>query len=331
MKPIAVLLLALSLSAHATPADLPGSADHPLLQRFQGAWLVGYRQQAFEALQWAAGPEVKDWDHLKNVSDFEGRVTRLSYLAPMGKTPLEVFRNHEQALVAAGFQTLWRCDRQCDKTFWTWQRHLKPQDGLSYLDATTTTQKGARYSVRSAVTGDDSVRLWTGRLARADGQQVVVQLMVSNAVNELTDRAAAWVQILEPAEMQTGQVVVNAQALGSALAQTGKVALYGLLFDTGKTALRPESTAQLEQMADALKAQPAVNVLIVGHTDNVGSIDANLALSLGRAQAVVAALTQRGIAAPRLQARGVANFAPVASNAAEEGRAKNRRVEMVVR
>ena len=83
-------------------------------------------------------------------------------------------------------------------------------------------------------------------------------------------------------------------------------------------------------MVAALKAQPALKVLIVGHTDNVGAVDANLTLSQGRAQAVVAALVPRGIAAGRLQGRGVANFAPLASNATEEGRARNRRVEMVL-
>ena len=83
-------------------------------------------------------------------------------------------------------------------------------------------------------------------------------------------------------------------------------------------------------MVAVLKAQPAVKVFIVGHTDNVGGLDANVKLSQGRAQAVVAALTQRGIAANRLAAHGNANYAPVASNASEDGRAKNRRVEMVL-
>jgi outer membrane protein OmpA-like peptidoglycan-associated protein len=102
------------------------------------------------------------------------------------------------------------------------------------------------------------------------------------------------------------------------------------LFDTGKTELKPDSNAQLDQMAAVLKAQPALKVFIVGHTDNVGGLDANLKLSQGRAQAVVAALTQRGIAASRLLAHGNANYAPVASNAGEDGRARNRRVEMVL-
>ena len=71
----------------------------------------------------------------------------------------------------------------------------------------------------------------------------------------------------------------------------GKIALYGLLFDTGKTELKPESKAQLDAMAELLKSQPALKAWIVGHTDNVGGFEANEKLSLARAQAVVAALT----------------------------------------
>ena len=84
-------------------------------------------------------------------------------------------------------------------------------------------------------------------------------------------------------------------------------------------------------MAKLLKAEAGLRVFIVGHTDNQGGVDDNLALSRHRAEAVAAALaTEYGIDARRLSARGVANFAPLATNADEAGRAKNRRVELVV-
>lgn len=330
MKTIALCaaLLAGSAACAQTPPDLKGSQDHPLLQRFEGAWLVGYQQQGFGATQWPRSSKIKDWDHLAEVVDFEGRITRLAYITPKGKTPLEVFRNHEQALAAAGFQTLWRCETKCDDSYWRWHRHLKPQEGMSFLDAGIENRTGGRNNVSRPVSGED-VRLWVGQLPRPEGDAVRVQLISSAAVNPGTERAATWVQILEPAEMQTSQVVVNAQQLSGTLGQVGKVALYGLLFDTGKAALKPESKGQLNEMAALLKAQPALKVFIVGHTDNVGNFDANRALSLARAQAVVAALTQAGIAADRLSAQAAANFAPVASNASEAGRAKNRRVELV--
>ena len=102
--------------------------------------------------------------------------------------------------------------------------------------------------------------------------------------------------------------------------------------DTGQAVLRPESTAQLAEMAGALKAAPALKVYIVGHTDNQGELQGNSTLSQKRADAVVAALSSKyGIAPARLLGRGVANLAPLASNDSEAGRAQNRRVELVVR
>ena len=130
--------------------------------------------------------------------------------------------------------------------------------------------------------------------------------------------------------MPAGQVTVDANALQAGLQAEGKIALYGIFFDTGKAALKPESAPQLEQMGKLLQSQPALNVYVVGHTDNQGVLEANLVLAQQRAQAVAMALsTTCKINAKRIIAKGVANLAPVASNATEEGRARNRRVELV--
>jgi outer membrane protein OmpA-like peptidoglycan-associated protein len=104
----------------------------------------------------------------------------------------------------------------------------------------------------------------------------------------------------------------------------------GIFFDTGKSELKPESAAAVGEVAKLLKADAALKVYVVGHTDNVAALELNLRLSQARAEAVMQALmSQHGIAAARLAARGVGPLAPVASNDNEEGRAKNRRVELV--
>ena len=113
---------------------------------------------------------------------------------------------------------------------------------------------------------------------------------------------------------------------------TGHAAAYGSHFDTDKAEIKPGSEKSLEEIARLLKQDPKLTLLVVGHTDSTGDIPHNMALSEGRAKAVVAALTgTHGIAAARLSAFGCGPLAPVASNDTDEGRAKNRRVELVKR
>ncbi len=108
------------------------------------------------------------------------------------------------------------------------------------------------------------------------------------------------------------------------------MALYGIYFDTDKAELKPESEPTLVEISKLLKADAKLKLFVVGHTDNVGTFDHNLKLSQASAAAVVAALTKKhGVAAARLTPFGAGPTSPVASNAAEAGRAKNRRVELV--
>ena len=126
------------------------------------------------------------------------------------------------------------------------------------------------------------------------------------------------------------QVVASAELFGSGLKATGHVEVPGIFFDTAKADLKPESDAAVAEVAKLLKAEPSLKVYVVGHTDNVSTLDVNLKLSQARADAVVQALVAKhGIAAARLVGRGVGPLAPVASNDAEDGRARNRRVELV--
>lgn len=137
--------------------------------------------------------------------------------------------------------------------------------------------------------------------------------------------------IVEQEEM-TQEIVADAEAWKNDLASAGHVAIYGITFDTDKATIKPESGPTLAEMAKLLKSNTALNVFIVGHTDSAGTYEHNLQLSQERAKAVVAALvSQHSIATARLTAVGVGPLAPVASNDSEEGRAKNRRVELVKR
>lgn len=133
-------------------------------------------------------------------------------------------------------------------------------------------------------------------------------------------------------EAMVQEVVANAAALKQGLEASGHVEVPGILFDTGKATLKPESDAALGECAKLLAGSPRLAVYVVGHTDNQGGLVSNMSLSAARADAVVKALVARFRVDPaRLAPFGAGPYAPVASNAAEAGRAKNRRVELVAR
>jgi len=125
------------------------------------------------------------------------------------------------------------------------------------------------------------------------------------------------------------EVTADASSLKDELEKSGHVAVYGILFDTGKATLQPASDEPLNQVLQLLQQDESLKLMIEGHTDNVGAAPTNLALSDKRAQAVRDWLVSKGIAADRLTAKGYGASKPVADNNTDEGRAKNRRVELV--
>ncbi len=155
-----------------------------------------------------------------------------------------------------------------------------------------------------------------------DGAEIWINVSMSIAEEYL-------VRMIEKGTLKQ-EIVADAAALGAGLKAEGRIAVYGIHFDTGKADIKPDSEPTLAEIAKMLKAQPALKLHVVGHTDNVASLELNLKLSKARAEAVVQALSVRhGVAAARLIPHGVGPVAPVASNDGEAGRAKNRRVELV--
>ena len=137
------------------------------------------------------------------------------------------------------------------------------------------------------------------------------------------------VEIIEKEAMKQ-EIVADAKFMADGISSTGHVAIYGIYFDFNKSDIKPESEPALNEIAKFLSGNPNLKVFIVGHTDNVGGIDYNMKLSQARADAVVKALTTKYKVNPQsLKAYGVGQLAPVAPNKTEEGRAKNRRVELV--
>jgi OmpA-OmpF porin, OOP family len=153
----------------------------------------------------------------------------------------------------------------------------------------------------------------------------------ANCTGAFNKQTTVWVVRVEPKAREERMIALSANDMARSIDADGRVALYGIFFDTGKADIKAESKASLDQIGELMKQRADLKLHVVGHTDNVGGVDSNMALSKRRAESVVAALTSNyGVNRARLTGNGVASLAPVKSNTTEEGRAKNRRVELVL-
>jgi OmpA-OmpF porin, OOP family len=321
----ATLLLSVGAAAQT---EVAGAKDFPLIKRYEGSRLIGYDSRSFDTVKLLLG-KLKLGDNgqpaVDAVREVEGRHTRLLYLAPPERSALEVFRNYEADLAAKGFAVLYKCsgEEACESFGAEIYRILYPP--------TAALQNNELSKVAFNVPAEPHYLAAT--LARPEGQ-VSVSLYVAvdrgNAFPETKDRVAVLLDVVEDKPMEAKMVTVDAATMAKDIAATGRVALYGLYFDTDKAELKPESAPSLAEIGKLLKAQPDLKVYIVGHTDNVGGFDYNMSLSQRRAKSVVDQLIQSyGISPDRLKPAGAGLIAPVASNDDEAGRGKNRRVEIV--
>lgn len=321
--------------------DVSGAKDHPLIKRFTGSWLVGYQQIGFDAAAFPSRFGLEGMNELIEPISVEGQITRLLYLAPPGKRPYEVQKNYVAALKAAGYKETLSCagEEKCESTSYGLKDGMEEMQILDFGKAANANPalKDILYRVDNGgnIFGEHGKhqQMSVGTLSLG-GKTATI--LVSSDKHYSGDITVSYIQIVQPDDMPMGQVSVDLNGLqtkdtiSAAVSAQGKVAIYGVYFDTGKAEIKPESKAQLAEMGKYLQENRNQKVFIVGHTDNQGSFSTNQKLSLDRAKAVAAYLTrEHGIAADRLLAQGVANLAPIGSNKSEDGKAKNRRVELV--
>lgn len=323
-------------SISATAADVPGSSDVLGLKRYEGAEIIGYRAEGFGELTYPASRIIFDSGKIKSgkLEHAEGKHTRLLYRLPIGRSTLEVVRNYRNDLTAAGAKVIWECaTAACENTNteatpdgrWYAQGILYDQPHILEGGAVTTYAFGgprdARYlAMRVPPNGPNGERLVS----------IYAAIEGSRTIDANAGHMLVLVDVIEKAQMDQRMVLMTADKMAADIASSGKVALYGIYFDTGKSELKPESDAVLKEIGKLLSGNAALKLLVVGHTDNVGSFDSNLDLSQRRSAAVAKEIATRfNVPAARLRGLGVASASPVASNDTEEGRAKNRRVELV--
>ena len=300
------LLLALSLlaptSAGAQTRDVAGSRDFAGIGRFAGSVISGYQVRDFDAARMQAAP-FKDGQPA-DARRLEGKITRIAYRTNPGPSILEVSRNFETQLAKAGFEKLLGCDTDAC-------------GGIPFVEAIDA------LPIPQMWMDGFNYRYFAGRKTEG-GRETWASVIVSENNRDIY----AQLTIAETREIENK--MVDAAAMAKGLGETGRIALYGIYFDTDRAEVKPESRPTLEQIAKLLTSQVSLNVFIVGHTDNQGPFAYNLDLSRRRAEAVAAELVKNyRIGAPRLRTAGVGLLAPVGSNATEAGRALNRRVELV--
>jgi OOP family OmpA-OmpF porin len=327
LRPLLALLCLVSVAQSAFAAldfrEVKGAKDHPLLSRFEGSKLIGYKVAQFEQADLPGSrPFFKNNQVVvDNLLKPEGKYTRIAYVFAKDRSGLEVFRNYQAAIAKAGMKVLYMCEKEaCGALDSYYKSSYLLRDGFltgsDFHNAFNAGLAEPRYLVAQGT--------------QPDGSVVHVALLVAPPLRDYFGGVS--LQIVESKPMETGKVVatLNAGDMARSIATSGKVAVYGVYFDTDKTAVKPQSNATLAEMAKLLQQDKALKVHIVGHTDNQGAAAHNMELSQKRAEAVVKLLaTDYKIDARRLSAKGVGAYAPVASNDADAGREKNRRVELV--
>lgn len=325
-----ILVVVAALAAFPLDAaDLPQSKDHPLLGRVGGTEIVAYDSKRFDSVAFQTST-FKEYDlereqrvFTQPASVVEGARTTIWYEGA-SLSALEIVRQYQSELAGKGFEILY--DSSKDPAAGDFTNFLAP-----FSDNVPRTNRSS-YVLYAA--SDSTVRSTTLKRSGDAGETWVSIIAVDWAQPDETYKAVqgayAAVDVVDVAGMKKDIQFVSAGDMQKALDAAGKVALYGIYFDTNQATLKAESKPTLDEIARLLAADPALKVHVVGHTDNQGGLESNLSLSKRRAEAVRNALiSHHGIAAERLAANGVSYLAPVASNADEAGRAKNRRVELV--
>ncbi len=316
MRLVALIVLAGLAAAPARALELPLP---------QGARLAGGESDALDSLSLPVGP----WkDGQIEVYATEGAVTRQAWTLPRsGLTTLQVMAPLRDALEKAGYEILYACkDVDCGGFDFRYQLPLLPEPEM-HVDLGDFRYLAARREAEGAA---DFVSLTVSRGADA---RFVHITRVGEPISVTQAEVPVEVALPDPGAAPVPEAAHGAaeETLAARLEAEGHAVLDDLRFATGSSALEETLFPSLVELGGWLDARPGTRVILVGHSDAVGELAANIALSMARAQSVVDRLVAaHGVAPGQISAEGVGFLAPIASNATEAGRALNRRVEVVV-
>ncbi|MAA86659.1 MAG: hypothetical protein CME39_03230 [Haliea sp.] len=318
---VACLCMAASL---ARAQDVEGVIEHPMIERYPGQVIAWQHIENYQPYKVATGP-VTGYRAIADWIETEGRVTRTFYkYEGEDRTFSEIYKNFLDALRQEGFDIIGEgmsLDRKgVEIGSGQWMEVA--------LRANPVAKPGAVNTLFAGTSSSGGAGAIVASKERAAGLVYVVVYVEQHSKNYV----GTLIDIVEVEAAETGLVVVDAEAIGSDIAEYGRVVLDGIVFDFDKATLKAESGPALEAIVSYLGANPDKSFYVVGHTDSKGTFGYNQTLSANRARAVVDTLkNDYGIASERLEPHGVGPLVPVFSNGSDSGREKNRRVELVER
>jgi OOP family OmpA-OmpF porin len=249
---------------------------------------------------------------LESTLSLEGKIEWRAFRHDASVSPYEAYASARKWAADRGFRESFDCTKQ-----WCGSRFIRKVVDLNG----NIIKGGERWS-------QDSEYYFLAKLVSPEKVQHLSFLAYKHPKGLTISR----ILTVTPTELEFNLISVTSDSLAEEIEKTGKAAVYGIYFDTDKSEVKPESEPTLLEIAKLLQSNPDMMLFVDGHTDDQGEDAYNLDLSARRAEAVVQSLVlKHGVAAERLEARGLGETAPVASNDSEEGRSWNRRVELVAR
>jgi len=271
-----------------------GVKDHPLFNRMPNYYLESCEQLEYGSIEFPVGkPDPKNDNKIKTET-VEGKIMAYYYYLKEGATPasgLQIMRNFQNASKQKGGIILAEYPGWCIGEFESHNSEISNFGGCTNWSTTIKLTK-------------DNKEVWLYVQKTDEGYNMVI------------------------AEKEAMKQDIQANEMFDALNKEGFIALY-INFETGKADIKPESQKIIDQIVQMMKDNPDLKISIEGHTDNVGTPQSNQTLSENRARTVMNAIIAEGIDKSRLSSKGWGQTKPIADNNKEDGRAKNRRVELV--
>jgi len=316
---MSLLLFSSFLAMHPLPSAAADEAqDLPFMHRYPDSRISTYQHVRFDEVRMPMGP-FTDQGEPSKYENLQGEVVYIDYFNPHDRSPLEIMSNYQQTLQQQGFEVVWQCANNACNT---------SHNIGKVFDSNPIWRPATAFST---FFGNGGGRMSTLRLRSPNGSQTWVYLWVSGFSPQ--GGGETYVYSVQTKPMQTGMVTADrelysANDMDQALAQQGRFSMH-IPFDYNKATLRPDAQTQIQGLAQVLRTHPNWMIGLDGHTDAVGSASFNQKLSEDRANSVKTALVALGIPARQIATRGLGATQPIADDKTSDGRAKNRRVEVV--